>query len=62
MIAIEFEDYVGRQVIVAFPDYLAIDFGGCRDINLYQISITETRASCSNLVIPQSDYLELRCC
>ena len=35
MIAIEFEDYVGREVIVALPDYLAIAFGGRRDVNLY---------------------------
>ena len=45
MIAIEFEDYVGREVIVALPDYVAIAFGGRRDVNLYWIAGSETKSA-----------------
>ena len=62
MIAIEFEDYVGREVIVALPGYLAIAFGGRREVISIELLVVKQRAPCSNIVILQSDYLEHCCC
>ena len=62
MIAIEFEDYVGRKVIVALPDNLAIAFGGHRDVICIELLALKQRAPRTNVVIPQFDYLEHCCC
>ena len=45
MIAIEFEDYFGSEVVVALSDYLLIAFGGRHDVHLYWIAGSETKSA-----------------